>query len=62
MIRSISHILHKCTYNFPVFLYQRLNFSNYCKMAKKALVFLAPGAEEMEFVISVDVLRRGGVS
>ncbi|XP_066257609.1 protein dj-1beta isoform X2 [Euwallacea similis] len=31
-------------------------------MTKKALVFLAPGAEEMEFVISVDVLRRGGMS
>lgn len=31
-------------------------------MAKKALVFLGPGAEEMEFVIAVDVLRRGGVS
>lgn len=33
-----------------------------CNMSKKALVFLAPGAEEMEFVISADVLRRGGVS
>lgn len=31
------------------------------KMAKKALVFAAPGAEEMELVISIDVLRRGGV-
>lgn len=30
-------------------------------MAKKAVVFLAPGAEEMEFVVSVDVLRRGNV-
>ncbi|XP_060533675.1 protein dj-1beta [Cylas formicarius] len=30
-------------------------------MSKKALVFLAPGAEEMEFVIAVDVLRRGGL-
>jgi len=28
---------------------------------KKALVILAPGAEEMETVISVDVLRRGGI-
>jgi protein DJ-1 len=27
----------------------------------KALVLLAPGAEEMEAVISIDVLRRGGV-
>lgn len=28
---------------------------------KTALVALAPGAEEMEFVISADVLRRAGV-
>lgn len=31
-------------------------------MTKKALVFLAPGSEEMEFVIAADVLVRGGVS
>ncbi|KAL1501443.1 hypothetical protein ABEB36_006760 [Hypothenemus hampei] len=37
-------------------------YSNTCNMAKKALVFLGPGAEEMEFVISVDVLRRGGIN
>ncbi|KAJ8917252.1 hypothetical protein NQ315_002269 [Exocentrus adspersus] len=30
-------------------------------MGKKALLFLAPGAEEMEAVISVDVLRRAGL-
>ncbi|XP_056633374.1 protein dj-1beta [Diorhabda sublineata] len=30
-------------------------------MAPKALIFLASGAEEMEFVISADVLARGGV-
>ncbi|CAG0921032.1 unnamed protein product [Notodromas monacha] len=30
--------------------------------AKRALVLLAKGAEEMEVVITVDVLRRGGVS
>jgi len=30
-------------------------------MTKKALVFLAEGAEEMETVIKVDVLRRAGV-
>ncbi|XP_018562008.1 protein dj-1beta isoform X2 [Anoplophora glabripennis] len=40
------------------------NLSSFCKlntkMSKTALVFLAPGAEEMELVISIDVLRRGG--
>lgn len=30
--------------------------------SKTALVILAPGSEEMELVITVDVLRRGGVS
>ncbi|XP_065371310.1 protein dj-1beta [Calliphora vicina] len=30
-------------------------------MSKTALIILAPGAEEMEFVISADVLRRAGV-
>lgn len=31
------------------------------EMTKKALVFLAEGAEEMETVITVDTLRRGGI-
>ncbi|CAG2101770.1 unnamed protein product [Medioppia subpectinata] len=31
-------------------------------MSPKALVLLATGAEEMEVVITVDVLRRGGIS
>lgn len=33
-----------------------------CKMTKTALIILAPGAEEMEFTIAADVLRRAGVS
>nr|CAI5851400.1 unnamed protein product [Callosobruchus analis] len=36
-------------------------FSECRAMAKKALVFLAPGAEEMEFTITADILVRGGI-
>ncbi|PSN45104.1 Protein DJ-1alpha [Blattella germanica] len=44
------------------FLYS-ISRLNYCKMSpKSALVLLAEGAEEMEFVISTDVLRRAGVT
>jgi hypothetical protein len=35
--------------------------SNWRMGTKSALVILAEGAEEMELVISVDVLRRAGV-
>ncbi|CAG9767579.1 unnamed protein product [Ceutorhynchus assimilis] len=37
-----------------------LKYSKACTMTK-GLVFLGPGAEEMEFVIAVDVMRRGGI-
>lgn len=42
----------------------RLYIRRFCTQASKmktAAVLLAEGAEEMETVISVDVLRRGGV-
>lgn len=36
--------------------------ANYCtKMSKTAILLLAEGAEEMEAVITADVLRRAGV-
>lgn len=35
---------------------------NIRKMSKKVLAILSAGSEEMEFTITVDVLRRAGVS
>ena len=36
-------------------------YSVQTKMVKRALIFLADGAEEMETVITADVLVRGGI-
>ncbi|KAI4454442.1 protein/nucleic acid deglycase dj-1-related [Holotrichia oblita] len=36
-------------------------YGNNTKMSKKALIFLGPGYEELEFIASADVLRRAGV-
>lgn len=38
-----------------------LVYFHFRTMSKSALVILAQGAEEMETVITVDMLRRGGV-
>ncbi|XP_030745631.1 protein dj-1beta [Sitophilus oryzae] len=56
--RSLTPVLQKSDHIFTQILSKSSSQQN---MVKKALVFLAPGAEEMEFVIAVDVLRRGGV-
>lgn len=36
--------------------------NNLAKMSKKVLAVLSAGSEEMEFTITVDILRRAGVS
>jgi len=47
-----------------VFSPLRFQFSQFCDKITmpSALVILSEGAEEMETVITVDVLRRGGVN
>lgn len=35
---------------------------NLAKMSKKVLAVITAGSEEMEFTITVDILRRAGVS
>lgn len=56
----------------PITLYcenpKRINFlvllmsKNFARMSKKVLAILSTGSEEMEFTITVDILRRAGVS
>ena len=43
-------------------LINTVKFYSITMSKKSALVLLSEGSEEMEFVISVDVLRRAGVS
>ncbi|CAF0934723.1 unnamed protein product [Brachionus calyciflorus] len=42
-------------------MFKRFFTTNSIRMSKRALVFLAEGAEEMETVITVDTLRRANI-
>ncbi|EDW79747.2 uncharacterized protein Dwil_GK17852 [Drosophila willistoni] len=45
-----------------IFQPESLSLRHICNMTKTALIILAEGAEEMEFVIAADVLRRAGIT
>ena len=58
--RSLGNIARR---KFPSVNFRGIRYCHLLsEMSKSALIILAPGAEEMEFVISADVLRRAGVS
>lgn len=54
MLRSLLHQLPRVVSPFSI--------SSRTMASKSALVLIAEGSEEMEAIITVDVLRRGGVS
>ncbi|XP_037948373.1 protein dj-1beta [Teleopsis dalmanni] len=56
--RSSVFNIKKYDYLIPTLEFTKKIHRN---MSKKALIILAPGGEEMEFVVSADVLRRAGV-
>ena len=58
----LTYSYHSCLdLNYYSSLFIDVFFQDSQKMSKRAVVFLADGAEEMETVITVDVLRRGGI-
>ncbi len=63
-MRLFSSILksnYLLKFNKNINNYYRFSNYNSVKMSKNALLLLADGAEEMEVVITADVLRRAGV-
>ncbi|CAH2101673.1 unnamed protein product [Euphydryas editha] len=59
--KSLLQLPVVANYNIDFFQLQSKSFSS-STMSKSALMILAQGAEEMETVITVDMLRRGGVT
>uniref|UniRef100_A0A4D5R9I3 Protein DJ-1 n=1 Tax=Scolopendra viridis TaxID=118503 RepID=A0A4D5R9I3_SCOVI len=59
---SLVSSLSKNLASFCFLHYSNHHFLNLSRaMSKKAIILLAEGAEEMETVITTDVLRRGGI-
>lgn len=56
---ALSHFVQS-NYKFPIILLNKIKYT--VNMGKKsALLLIADGSEEMEAVITTDVLRRAGV-
>ncbi|XP_050557930.1 protein dj-1beta-like [Spodoptera frugiperda] len=61
-IKTKFHSKYKSLLTFSLNSVQQRYYKTCPAMSKTALVILAQGAEEMETVITADVLRRGGVT